>query len=134
MRFIRQPCKLFFCKPPENGVHSRSTHLQILGDRLGIPSVSMEPNHRSPTRLSIRHLRIAWIASLGCRGFGTRGQNELDRCWGRLAVEFHETNGRDLVWMKGRILSIQIHDLLPDVGRKGSLVQFGNWRWRFWMS
>src|SRR4051794_25071247 len=108
MRLVGQSCKLFFSKPPENGVDGRSTHLQVGSDRFDIPSVSMQPNDRSPTSLSIRHFRIAWIASLGCRGFRTRGQNELDRCRGWFAVEFHETNGRDLVRMKGWVLRMQI--------------------------
>src|SRR5436309_5437353 len=76
MRLVRHSCKLFFRKPPENGMHGRSTHVQILSNRFGIPSVYMQPHDGSPPRLSICHLCIAWIPSLGCRGFRTRGQNE----------------------------------------------------------
>lgn len=45
------------------------------------PSPIMQSNDRSPPRLSIRHLRIAWIAAFSRRGFWTRAQVAKNFSW-----------------------------------------------------
>src|SRR5712692_613937 len=90
----------------------------------------MKLHDRAPPRFSVLYLRIAGVAAFSGGWLGARGQNDLDgrRC--RLAIKFHETDGCDLVGSEGRILHVQIHDLLSDVGRKRTLIQLGDgWRW-----
>lgn len=100
-----------------------STHIQVGGDGFGVPPIDMEPNDGASPGFPILHFHIAWVAAFSRRGLGARGQNELNSCRCRLAVKFHEADGGDLMGTEDRILRIQVDDLLPDIGRKRTLIK-----------
>src|SRR5258708_19419633 len=91
MRFIVQSSKLFFGKTPEYAVDGFSTHVQVSGNRFGVPPVHMEPNDGAPLGFPILHLRIARVAALGRRGLRPRAQNELNGPRSGLPFQFPKT-------------------------------------------
>ena len=113
-----------------NGGRKVSTYLQIFRDRLGHPSIGMQPDDHAPS--------LRWVCNLVKRGnrwvdarlWAVR-EHQLDGMMRRPAIELHMAYARDLVQRQPRMLGFGIDDGLGIGGGSVRLSCLGIlwWNW-----
>ena len=115
-----------------NGGRKVSTYLQIFHNRLGHPSIGMQPDDHAPS--------LRWVCNLVKRGKpvgGTRRlrairQHQLDGMMRRPAIELHIAYARDLVQRQPRMLGFGIDDGLAHWRGQRPFVLPGDFWWGNW--